>query len=396
MQLKFMYQGKPVDCAKKEDECSVNFCSRDLLMKVLGSMLSPRLKPVIDRIFQVQELFMLADVVSVGENQLRHVIRMCEYAETLGDGVLAGLEINKEDLLTAVMFHDVGKGAEIDDRSTDPLAAKTVKVPKIVRKYAVPAWVEYRAPIHEHIEKSLQIAETYNVGKPILEAIALHHHVKINPPVLKEIATGLLMAPIIAEDILHHQPEQYAAKGSNLTQTVAVLDQLCSIERKFKGRVSFTGEPDKLEGELVRDLVIGVTGPDDPRLKALSLSFDGNETVILLDLRSFGAFVQMHSEYQVQATKREVLNTIRSVVRVQDHHRLKDAVGLVGGDEYVVITKVQDEKILEKIIDRICGAVKVRTGFKLRIGCGAGKTVPDNFHEAREKANLAKKTKLIK
>lgn len=394
--MKFLYQGKPVDCAKKEEECSGNFCSRDLLMKVLRSLTSPRLAPVIDRIFQVQELFVLADVVSLGENQLRHVIRMCEYADILSEEVLAGLEIDREELFTAVMFHDIGKGAEVDDRNIEPAAARSGKLPKIMRKYGVPSWADYRCPMHEHIEKSLRVAETYNVSRPVLEAIALHHHVKITPPVLKEIAAGLVLAPMIAEDILHHEPEQYAAKGSSLTQAVAVLDQLCAIERKFQGRVSFTGEPDKLEGELVRDLVIGVTGPDDPRLKALGLPFEGNETVILLDLRSFGAFVQLHSEYQVQATKREILNTIRSVVRVQDHHRVKDAVGLVGGDEYAVITKVQDEMILERIIERVRGAVKVRTGFSLRVGYGVGKTIPENFHEARTKSNLAKKPKLIK
>lgn len=396
MQLKFMYQGKPVDCEEREEKCAVNFCSRDLLMKVLRSLVSPWLVPVIDRIFQVQELFVLADVVSLGENQLHHVIRICEYADSLSEDVLAGLEVSREDLLTAVMFHDIGKGAEIDDRNMAPEAPKSAKVPKILRKYGVPSWAELRNPYHDHIEKSLQVAETYHLGIPILEAIALHHHVKITPPVLKEVAGGLVLAPMISEDILYHEPEQYAAKGSNLAQIIAILDQLCSVERKFQGRVSFIGEPDKMEDELVRDLVIGVSGPEDPRLTVLGLPFEGDETVILLDLRSFGAFVQLHSEYQVQATKREILNTIRSVVRVQDHHRIKDAVGLVGGDEYVVITRVQDGVILEKIIERIKGAVKARTGFGLRVGYGIGKNIPENFHEARTKSNLAKKPKLIK
>ncbi|TLM97390.1 HD domain-containing protein, partial [bacterium] len=336
MQLKFMYQGKPVECTDKGEKCVVDFCSRDLLMKVLHSLVSPRLVPVIDRIFQVQELFMLADVISLGENQLHHVIRICEYADSISENALTALQVSREDLLTAVMFHDVGKGPEVDDRNIEPAAGKAVKVPKIMRKYGVPAWVEMRQPIHDHLEKSLQIAESYHLGAPILEAIALHHHVKITPPVLREIAGGLVLAPMISEDILQHQPEQYAAKGSNLAQIIAILDQLCAVERKFQGRVSFMCEPDKMEDELVKDLVIGVAGPEDPRLKALGLAFDGSETVILLDLRSFGAFVQLHSEYQVQATKREILNTIRSVVRVQDHYRLKDAVGLVGGDEYVV------------------------------------------------------------
>lgn len=396
MQLKFLYQGKPVDCEEREEKCDVNFCSRDLLMKVLRSLVSPRLVPVIDRIFQVQELFVLADVVSLGENQLHHVIRMCEYADSLSEGVLAALEVSRADLLTAVMFHDIGKGAEIDDRNIGQQASKSVKVPKALRKYGVPVWVELCSPKHDHIEKSLQLAETYHLGLPILQAIALHHHVKITPPVLKEVAGGLVLARTISEDILYYEPEQYAAKGSNLTQIVAILDQLCAVERKFQGRVSFIGEPDKMEDELVRDLVIGVSGPEDPRLAALGLPFEGHETVILLDLRSFGAFVQLHSEYQVQGTKRDILNTIRSVVRVQDHHRIKDAVGLVGGDEYVVITRVQEAAILDKIIERIKGAVKARTGFGLRVGYGVGNNIPENFHEARTKSNLDKKPKLIK
>ncbi len=396
MQLKFMYQGKLVDCTDREEECNVNFCSRDLLLKVLHSFLSPQLVPVIDRIFQVQDLFMLADVVSMGENQLHHVIRICEYAGSISEKALAALEVNRDDLLTAVLFHDVGKGTEVDDRHIESAASKAGKVPKIMCKYGVPAWVDYRTPFHEHVAKGLAVAETYHLAAPIMEAIALHHHVKITPPVLKEIAGGLVLAPMIFEDILHHEPEQYAAKGSGLAQMVAVLEQLCAIERKFQGRVSFLGEPDKMEDELVKDLVIGVSGPEDPRLKALGLPFEGDETAILLDLRAFGSFVQLHTEYQVQATKREILNTIRSVVRVQDHHRVKDAVGLVGGDEFVVITRVQEAEILEKIIDRVQGVVRARTGFELRVGYGIGKSIPENFHEARTKSNLAKKPKLVR
>ncbi len=391
-----MYQGEPVDCEERDQKCNVNFCSRDLLMKVLRSMVNPRLAPAIDRIFQVQELFMLADVVSLGENQLHHVIRICDYANSISEKVLAALGVDKEALLTAVLFHDIGKGIEIDDCNEGREASKQEKVPKTLRKYGVPSWVDFRTPAHEHVEKGLSVAETYNLDKPILEAIALHHHVKITPPVLREIALSLVLAPMFVEDILHHEPEQYAAKGSKLTQIVAALDQLCAIERKFQGRVSFNGEPEKMEEELVKDLVIGVNGTDDPRLTALGLPFMGDETVILLDLRAFGSFVQLNSEYTVQATKREILNIIRSVVRVQDRHRIKDAVGLVGGDEYVVITRVMDQEILEKIIERIKGAVKSRTGFGLRIGYGVGKSIPANFHEARTKANLDKKPKLVR
>ena len=189
---------------------------------------------------------------------------------------------------------------------------------------------------------------------------------------------------------MHHKPEQYAATGSNLSQVVAVIDQLCAIERKFEGKVYLTREPEKMEDELVKDLVIGVTDAFDPRVELLGNRLLGNETVIMFDLRAFGAYVQKNSEYKVQAVKREVLNTIRSVVRVQDQRREKDMVGLIGGDEYAVITKVIDQDLIQKMIVRIKSIIKSRTGLSVRYGYKIGANIEENFHEARRQANLQK------
>ncbi len=394
MQLKIMYQGEEIKCEEKED-CETVYCRRELLTKVLRALVRPQMVPVIERIFEVQELFQLADLVSVGENQLHHVIRMAEFAEMIREDILQEIGVTKSDLLTTVIFHDIGKGTEIDDSVFDPGAMKTVKLPKTLKKY-VPSWVDYREPMHTHVEKGVEIAKTYNLPEHIVEAIALHHHTKINPQVLKCLARGLSLAPVIGDDILRHNPEQYAAKGSPLAQVVAILDQLSAIERKFGGRLYLSAQPDKMEDELVKELVIGVAGPEDPRLKLLGITLDGSETVILLDLKAFGTFVQLHNEYEVQAIKKEILNTIRSVVRVQDRKRDKDAVGLVGGDEFVIITKVDDEEIIKQIIARITSAVTVRTGFRFRIGYGMGGSIPVNFHEARTRSNLEKKVKFVK
>lgn len=393
MQLKFIYQGEELSC--DDGKCNLPYCSRDLLMKVCKALIRPQLVPIINRIFEVQELLRLADVVSLGENQLHHILRMAEFAEMIKEEILLELGITKSDLITAVIFHDIGKGMEIDDSNYDPGSLTKGKPPKNVKRF-VPTWLEYKKPLHLHIAKGIQLAEGYNLPRHIIEAIALHHHVKIYPSVLKNVAADLALAPIICDDILHFRPEQYSAKGSNLTQVIAILDQLCAIERKFQGRFYLSSEPDKLEDEVVRELVIGLVGPGDPRLKLLDANIDGRETVVLLDLRGFGAYVQLHSEYQVQAVKKEILNTIRSVVRVQDHYRDKDAVGLVGGDEYVVITKVQDKQIVKQIINRITSTVEARTGFKFRVGYGIGGTIPANFHEARTMANLAKKPRFVK
>ncbi|KNZ70127.1 metal dependent phosphohydrolase [Thermincola ferriacetica] len=393
MQLKLMYQGEKNGCRGNGD-CDRPYCERDLLMCVVKALVRPRLIPLINRFFEVQELFKLADLISLGENQLHHVLRMAEFAEMIGEEILIELGIDKADLITAVLFHDIGKGPEIDDSFFEPQSVKKNKPPKNLKKH-VPGWVEYKEPIHRHLVKSVRISETYNIKSGIIEAIALHHHVKIYPQVLKKIALALSLAPMICDDILCFRPEQYAAKGSNLAQAVAVLDQLCAIERKFQGKIYLLAEPEKMEDELVKELVIGVAGPEDPRLKLLNIKIRAGATVILLDLKCFGKFVQLHSEYEVQGTKREILNTIRSVVRVQDRKRERDVVGLVGGDEFVIITNVEDENIIRLIIKRITDAVKARTGFEFRVGYGMGGSIADNFHEARTRSNLEKKPKFV-
>lgn len=384
--------GRKTKCRDNGD-CDRPYCERDLLMRVVKALVQPRLLPVINRIFEVPELYVLADLVSVGENQLHHVLRMAEFAEMIRGDILSELGIDKADLITAVLFHDIGKGPEIDDSSFEPQSIKKVRLPRNLKKY-VPSWVDYKEPIHIHVARSVEIAETYNLRTEIIEAVAMHHHVKIYPQVLKEMAAALLLAPMICDDILRYQPEQYAAKGSNLAQVVALLDQLCAIERKFQGKLYLSAEPDKMEDELVKELVIGVVGPEDPRLKLLNIKISGRETVILLDLKSFGTFVQLHSEYEVQGIKREILNIIRSVVRVQDRGRERDAVGLVGGDEFVIITRVDDEAVIRRMIDRITRTVKARTGFGCRVGYGMGGSIPANFHEARTMSNLEKNRNL--
>ena len=394
MQLKFSYQGEEPKC-EEAPNCKTQFCRRELLTKVILSFVRPQLEPIINRIFEVQELFLLADVVSQGENQLHHVIRISQYADLIDDKALAELEISRDLMHTAVLFHDVGKGREIDDREISPEKVIKARVPQKLRKYNLPGWVEYKLPLHQHVERGIEIAKSYNLNNEVMESIALHHHVKIQPEVLRIIGKSLKLAPMIVEDILEYQPEQYAAKGSKLTQLVAVLDQLCALERKFNTSVSVGLEPGKLEDELVKDLVIGVALTDDPRFHILGLSTEGSETVILLDLRSFGNFVQLHSEYEVQNLKKTILNIIRSTVRGQDYCREKDLVGLVGGDEFVVITKVTDEDILNKMIERILVTVKAKTGFDFRVGYGKGATIPENFHEARTQCNLKKKPKFV-
>lgn len=394
MQLKFSYQGEEVKC-KENSSCDQNFCRRELLMKVISSFVRPQLAPIINRIFEIHEIFLLADLVSQGENQLHHVIKICEYADLISAKTLEELELNREMLITAVLFHDVGKGQEINDNIIEPGNIVKAKVPSILRKYKLPNWVDYKLPWHEHIEKGIELASGYNLDQEIMESIALHHHVKIQPEVLKIVGKSLKLAPMIMEDIINYQPEQYAAKGSKLAQVVAILDQLCAIERKFNTSVSVGIEPGRIEDELVKDLVIGVALTDDPRFNILGLNIVGNETVILFDLRAFGTFVQLHSEYEVQALKKTVLNIIRAAVRGRDYDRIKDLVGLVGGDEFVVITKVNEKIVLKKMIDRVKSNVKAKTDFNFRVGCGTGRTIPENFHEARTASNLEKKPKFV-
>lgn len=390
MQLKLLYHGENIECEQSGNHCETAMCSRDLMLKIVKSLVRPQLMPVIHRIFEVQELFQLADVVSMGENQLYHVVRMCEHVVELKDSFLAELGIEREELITAALFHDCGKSSEVDDNIFLAENCKQSRVPKKLLSYGVPRWAEYYTPLHNHIERSVRTGESYNLNEHVLEAIALHHHVKILPELVYQVARGLYLPHVICEDILRHKPKQHVAKGSTLAQVLGIMNQICAIERKFGGRVYLARELEKIEDELVKDLVIGVADTSDPRLGLLSISLEGNETVILFDLRGFGIFVQNNSEYKVQATKREVLKTIRSVIRVQDHHRDKDMVGLIGGDEYAVVTKVKDEAIIHKMIDRIKSAIMNRTGLNVRYGYSFDGNLEENFHAAREKANLEK------
>jgi len=360
---------------------------RDMPVLLLKSLVQPRLIPVIERIFEIPELFNLVDIISLGENQLHHVIRMAEAADRLPEQVLEGLDITREALITAILFHDIGKGPETDDWQLVSEAIQLRRVPDALRAYDVPEWAEYLVPLHRHIAKSIQIAEAYHLDKEIIRAIALHHHIKITPEVLTAVTRPLALTPLLCSDILQFRPAQYAVRGSNLAQLLAILDQLGAIERKFHGRVFLSAEPDKLEDEVVKDLIIGVAEKNDPRLDLLGFDLDGRESVILLDLCSFGEFVETHTEYQVQAVKKDVLNTIRSLTRANGNGRNRDAVGLIGGDEFVIITSVSGPEAMEKMTGRITSAIKTRTGLGCRVGFGTGEDIPENFHQARFKAN---------
>ena len=123
---------------------------------------------------------------------------------------------------------------------------------------------------------------------------------KIRPRTLNLLGDSLQLSSMVKLDIFHYNPVQYAAPGGNLAQVIAILDQLCAIERKFRGFSGLGLEPQQIEYEVVRDLVIGITDNKDPRLDALGTSLNGNESVILFDLKAFGSFVKMHTEYEVK------------------------------------------------------------------------------------------------
>lgn len=363
---------------------------QDTAALVLKSLVPPQLHPVIEKIFEIPELISLAGIVSLGENQLHHLIRMAEKASQVPERVLAELGLTRDTLLTALLFHDIGKGRETDDRHFDSKTVRLKKIPNLLRKYGVPEGAEIVLPRHLHLLRGVQLAERYNLDRQIIQAVALHHHVKITPRVLSRVAGPLAVTPVICSDILHFRPAQYAARGGNLAQLVGILDQLCAIERKFHGKVYLAVEPDKLEEEVVKDLIIGVAEADDPRLDILGFAFHGQESVILLDLRSFGEFVQTHTEYQVQSIKKEVLNTIRSLTRAGSKNRNRDAAGLIGGDEFVIITSIAEPAVIEKIIHRVATTIRARTGLDCRAGYGTGESIPENFHKARNKANAHK------
>lgn len=368
---------------------------REVYYKAMLGVLKPRIIPYLEGVFEIKELLALAEVVSAGENQLHHVIRMLELAAFIPDSVLETMKINRGDLVAGVLFHDVGKGSEVDDRVFDAAAVKKGRAPLFLHHYPGISWADWYVPFHDHIGLSYQIARRHNQPEEVLEAVVLHHHVRIRPRALQLVGDALNLSSIVKMDIYHYKPEQYAAPGSNLAQVIAILDQLCAIERKFRGITGAGLDPLRIEYEVVRDLVIGITDKDDPRLKLLGVTLSGNETVILFDLRAFGSYVKMHTEYEVQNIKASILQLIRSLVRVNRSGSERDLVALIGGDEYAVITKVDDPVIIEEMIRRISTVVKLRMGFGMRTGYAVGDAIAVNFHNARIQAELSKEHRFL-
>lgn len=376
-------------------QCGKDFRLRDVYYKTILGVLKPRIIPYLDQILEIKELQVLSEVISAGENQLHHVIRMLELAASIPDHVLEMLGIKRNDLVAGVLFHDAGKGMEVDDGVFDACAVKRGKAPVFLSHYPGINWVEWWVPFHDHIGLSYQIAKNYNQPGDVLEAVVLHHHVRLRPRALQLLGDALNLSSIVKMDIFHYKPEQYAAPGSNLAQVIAILDQLCAIERKFRGITGVGLDPQQIEYEVVRDLVIGITGEDDPRLKVLGITLTGKESVILFDLRAFGSYVKMHTEYEVQSAKASILQLIRSLVRVNRLGGERDLVALIGGDEYAVITKVTDPGIIEEMVMRIAAVVKLRSGFQLRSGYGMGNSIAENFHHARIQAELLKEHRFL-
>lgn len=368
---------------------------RELLCETLLRVTKPHIVPYLERFFQVNELMHLSELVSVGENQLLHTTRMVELAASIPNNILDILKITREDLITVVILHDVGKGQEVDDRFFEVTAVHKGRVPSYLRYYPGMKWAEWVVPFHDHVGLSYQIAKKYTSSPSVLEGVALHHHVKIRPWPLNLVCDALKISSIIKMDISHYKPAQYAAPGGNLTQVVAILDQLCAIERKFRGISCLGLEPQRIEYEVVRDLVIGLTGEDDPRLEVLGVSLTGKESVILLDLRAFGSFVKMHTEYEVQSMKAAILQLLRSQVRITWGGRARDLVALIGGDEYAVVTEVQEPEILEDMIKRAAAVIKLKTGLQVRAGYGIGRNIAENYHHARIQAEMMKEYRFL-
>lgn len=371
--------------------------TRESLLEALLGIVRPQILPFISSFLQVKELVGLADVVSTGENQLHHVIRMVELAATLSDKVYATLGFTREQLVTAVLFHDLGKGHEIDDRRFTPSLIVKTRVPDVVRPYPGMKWADWKSPLHDHVAKSVELCHCYNLDPEVSEAVALHHHVKIRPRTLDVIANDLSLSLFVKMDIFYHNPEQYAAPGSKLSQAVAVLDQLCAIERKFPARVTLSQEPQQIEEEVVRDLVIGIAGVEDNRLRFLNISLDGSEPVILFNLCAFGRFVKLHTEYEIQNIKYSILQLIRSLLQTESPQDERSLVTLVEADAYAVITRNynNEDKNLEDLILKISQEVKSHTGFELRSGYGFGDTIAENFHQARIQAEMNKKCRFL-
>lgn len=375
-------------CVAADFHCDQPLCHREILYKTLIGVIRPHLIPYLEHFFGIKELLYLARIVSVGENQLHHTIRMVELAASLPDEVMSYLGIKRDDLVMGVLFHDVGKGREVDDSVFDARSVSKGRVPQALRHYPGMRWVEWTTPFHDHVLLSHEIAKRYGLPENVLEAIALHHHVKIRPRALHLVGDALCLSMAVKEDIFNHHPEQYTAPGSNLAQVIAILDQFCAIERKYQARLGVGLEPHQIEDEVVRDLVTGMATAEDPRLRLLGVRLTGDESVVLFDLRAFGSFVKLHTEYEIQSLKASILQMIRSLVRVNRPGHERDLVALIGGDEYAVVTKVKDKRILDEMIERIALTVKKRTGIEMRYGLGVGGNIPSNFHQARIQAEM--------
>lgn len=371
------------------------FYQKECFYKTLLSVIKPEITPYLESLYKVKELLSLSEIISAGENQLHHVIRMLEIAASIPDSVFEKLKISKNELVLGVIFHDVGKGKEVDDRYFDSSMVTKGSAPDFLRHYPGMNWAEWMVPFHDHIAASYLIAKKYHCSIRVLEAVALHHHVKIRPRTLNLLGDSLQLSSMVKLDIFHYNPVQYAAPGGNLAQVIAILDQLCAIERKFRGFSGLGLEPQQIEYEVVRDLVIGITDNKDPRLDALGTSLNGNESVILFDLKAFGSFVKMHTEYEVQNMKASILQLIRNMVRVNRGLRERDMVALIGGDEYAVITRVEDSAVLNKMAERVAEVIKLKTGFQVRAGYGIGGSIAENYHKARLQAELMKKRRFL-
>lgn len=368
---------------------------RELFYRTLLQVFNPKIVPYLERLYQVKELLSLSEIISAGENQLHHIVRMLEMAASIPDNVLEVLKIAGQDLVAGVIFHDVGKGKEVDDRVFESSMVRKVRAPTYLRHYPGMNWAEWTVPFHNHIGASYKLAKKYHCSQKVLEAVALHHHVKIRPRTLNLIGDALNISNIVRLDIFYYRPEQYAAPGSSLAQVIAVLDQMCAIERKFRGFSGLGLEPKQIEYEVVRDLVIGISGKDDPRLDVLGLSLTGKESVILFDLRAFGSYVKMHTEYEVQNMKASILQLIRTLVRVNRGGKERDLVALIGGDEYAVLTKVQNPTVLQEMIERVAKVIKLKTGFQVRAGYGIGSSIDENYHHARIQAEMLKERRFL-
>lgn len=379
---------KGQSCIGQEQEY---LASKELFYQTLLQVFDKKLVAYVERLYQIKELLPLSEIISAGENQLHHTLCMLEKAASISNSILDVLQITREELVDAAIFHDVGKGKEVDDRFFSFSMVCKGRVPTYLCRYQGMNRAEWTVPFHTHIEASCRIAEKHRCSQKVLEAIAMHHHVKIQLSTLNLVCDDLSINSVICSDVNNYKPAQYAIPGGNLAQVVAIFDQLCAIIRKIKGYNCLGPGAQRLEYEVVRDLVIGVTDKDDPRLDVLGVSLTGKEAAILFDLRDFGSYVKKHTEYEVQNIKVSVLQLIRSLVRGElANDRGYDLVALIGGDEYAVITKVEQPAVLDKMVDRIAIAIKLKTGFLVRTGYGTGSTIDKNYHQARIQAEQSR------